>query len=171
MWIKYWAEGNGGLSGEIYIAELPDGATAAAIREFVEMRTPHQTERGAQYKIIDVTEVPPKYFEEQIEKRDRDLVAAWSRFKEIPRLQKLKKESEAALKEKKKITLGKILKTKWSYSDEKYDFFRLFFDEPISVYKKNRRTYVKIGIGPQSKKKTFKQTDTIDDVIEWVENA
>ena len=35
MWIKYWTVGNGGMSGEVNIAEIYDGADNDEIEKFI----------------------------------------------------------------------------------------------------------------------------------------
>lgn len=169
MWIKYWTVGNGGLSGEVKIAELPDSYSEDRIEEYIEGMSGYQSSgyRGSRYKIVDADEIPPSYFEDEINHRDRKLQVAWEKFKEVPKLQKMKKSSERRLAKLRNKSLKEVLKKKEDYCYENAELFKPFCKKYIRIFRRKGKTYIKVDVGPESKEKYFPLKQTVDDVIEW----
>jgi len=169
MWIKYWTVGNGGLSGHVEIAQIPDNSNEEYIKDYIEEMAGCQSSgyRGSKYKVIEPDEIPPSYFEDEIIRRDKAIQAAWERLKEVPKLRKMQKASELRLKRLKKLKLGDVLGTKWDYSGEQNDFFKPLINGWLSLYKRGKKIEASLTVKGLEKETIFKPEDTVSDLIRW----
>ena len=180
MWIKYWTVGNGGMSGEVNIAEIRDDMDNDEIENYIEAQAGPMPSgyRGSQYKKLKMSEIPPTMLYEEIDSRKGALENAKRRVKKVPELEQAIKESKERLDEIKTWTLRKLLKQKENHCSEREDHVaemlavkseKGYWHKPsIHMYVRDKMVKVSGWHRGDSFEKEFKISAKVADVVDWI---